>query len=115
LSCLEFAVLIASAFLPPLSIKQGERSRDPDECRVSMDYSEVPLGTILKDLERTTGIPITIKADPDPEQDPRRVRISIKVQNLPVTAALRLILQPRFSSVAIIAVEHRKILVQSNH
>ena len=115
MSCLEFAALIASALLAPLSIKHGEKSRDPEVCRVSMDYSEVSLEIIFRDLEKTTGIPIEIHPDLRADMDLGRQKVSLKLRDISMLSALNLMLRPRFPTLSIFPLDHRRVVIVSNH
>jgi hypothetical protein len=69
------------------------QDKDPDVATVSLDVKSASLGLILEMVSKRSGIPIELDADAKKDLDLKEV-ITIKLENLVVTGALKLILFP---------------------
>ena len=104
-------IVLVLALLP---VQDGESSKDPLQRRVTLDYENALLETILSDIRKATGIPIEMDEYARAEVDPAKVRISIKVQDLNLISALGLMLRPRSPVIAIHSVEKKKVLITTS-
>ena len=103
------AVLLILALIP---WQDKEDSTDPDIRSVSVDYDNVLLDKILADLQKRTGIPIEMTDGAREQLNPSKVTVSIKVEDMPLTSVLRLIILPRTTNVGIISVQKKKVLLR---
>ncbi len=88
-----------------------DASKDPNVRRISVDYDQVLLETILADLQKRTGIPIEMDERARKEIDPSKEKISMKAQDLTVTAILSLMVRPRSPVVTLRFIDNKKLLI----
>jgi len=83
---------------------------DPDTVKVTLDYQNAPLHEILNHLTLISEVPIELDdAAKKKLGDPAQVLISIKLKDISVTSAVKLILGPRGLEVKV--VDRKKLLV----
>ena len=83
---------------------------DPDIVKVTCDFDNASLTEALEDITLISQVPIELdEAAKKKIGDPSKEKISIKLQNVSVTAAVKLIFGPRGLEVKV--VDKRKLLV----
>ena len=108
-----FAAAALILCLGPLQDADKDTSKDPAVRRISVDYDEVLLGTILADIQKRTGIPVEMDERAVKELDPSQVKISMKAQDLTVSVILALMLKPRSPVITFYWVENRKLVIST--
>lgn len=71
------------------------QDKDPDKVRVTIDLQDASLKEVLDMVENLSGIPVEVDAAARKALDFDNCKISIKVRDLSVTGALRLMVGPR--------------------
>ena len=95
-------ILLLLALLPM-------QQKDPDQARITVTFKETPLDQVLAHLQKMTMIPIEWTDEARKKVDPKAVTIDIDIQDLSVTAAVKLILLAQGLDAK--AVDKKKILI----
>lgn len=83
---------------------------DPDIVKVTADFENATLTEVLENLTLITQVPIELDdAAKKKIGDPKKERISFKVQDISLTAAAKLIFTPRGLEVKV--VDQKKLLI----
>ena len=83
---------------------------DPDTTKVTFDFENASLTDVLENITLISQVPIELdEAAKKKIGDPSKEKISIKMENISVTAAAKLIFGPRGLEVKV--VDKRKLLV----
>lgn len=83
---------------------------DPDTVKVTADFDNATLAEVLDNITLISGVPIELDdAAKKKIGDPKKERISFKVQDVSVTGAAKLIFTPRGLEVKV--VDQKKLLI----
>jgi hypothetical protein len=77
------ALILAAALAP--------QDKDPDQVKVTADMQNAPLGQVLEMFSQISGVPIELDDAARKQLDLDKEMISIKVQDISVTGALKLL------------------------
>ena len=83
---------------------------DPDATKVSVDFENTSLADVLTNLTHLTKVPIELDdAARKKVGDPDKLMVSVKVKDVSLTGALRLLLGP--SGLEVTVVDKKKVVV----
>jgi len=100
------AAALILCLIPP---QDARKSKDPDVRQVTLKADNFPLGKIVAELQKETGIPIEYDDAVKKQLESDDSQITIEVKDLPLTGALRLVFQSR--GFKVVAVDKKKVLI----
>lgn len=109
------AIAVILLSLCPGQEADKDQSKDPNVRRVSVDYENVLLETILEDLQKRTGIPIEMDEWARKEIDPSKEKVSMKAQDLTVSVIVSLMVKPRSTVIMLRFINNKKLLITTHH
>lgn len=99
----------AALILLLIPLQDAKKVQDPDVRRVTISVRNVPLNKLIGDLQKDTGIPIELDEDAMKRVNTDNAQVSFEVKDLPLTATLKLLLQPH--GFKVVPVEKKKVVV----
>lgn len=99
------AALLLALFAAPAQAK------DPDKVEVSVDLQDATMGQLFEMLTRLSGIPIELDEAAKKAFDLDKEKVSVKLDKISLSGALRLILAPRNMQAA--WVDQKKLVVST--
>jgi hypothetical protein len=102
-------IAVAALILCLIPPQDAKTSKDPDVRRVTLKVVNQPLGVILADLQKQSGIPIERDEAAQKQIDSDDSMVSFTVDDLTLSGALSLLLLPR--GFKVVTVNKNKVLV----
>jgi len=83
---------------------------DPDTMKVTADFQNAPLTSILENLTLLSQVPIELDASASKKLgDPAKITLSVKFKDISLTAAVKLVFTPHGLEVKV--VDNKKLVV----